>query len=60
MNKLKLNKKTIAQMDRVEMNTVKGGINIGICLHSCPNGSRKSKNCCGVEAVHDCLDAGIR
>lgn len=45
MNKLKLNKKTIAQMDRSEMNSIKGGIDI--CLISCKNvGTRKSKKCC--------------
>lgn len=45
MKKLKLNKKTIAQMDRIEMSSVKGGD--GICLISCNNGTRKTKNCCG-------------
>ena len=42
MKKLKLNKTTISQMDRVEMSGVKGGI----CLVSCKNGSRKGKGCC--------------
>jgi hypothetical protein len=45
MKKLKLNKKTVAQMDRLEMSSVKGGIEI--CLISCDNGTRKTKNCCG-------------
>ncbi len=44
MKKLKLNKKTISQMDRFEMESVNGG---GICVISCNNGTRKSKACCG-------------
>lgn len=49
MEKLQLNKRTIAQMDRMQMRNVKGGINIPVCLMSCPGvGSRagKSKKCC--------------
>ena len=47
MNKLKLNRKTIAQMDKVEMSHVKGGLKLEICIWSCKSGSRKSKRCCG-------------
>lgn len=43
MNKLNLNKKTVSQMDRVEMGAVKGGI----CIASCKRGSRRTKKCCG-------------
>ena len=43
MKKLQLNKRTIAQMDKTEMESVKGGI----CYASCKNGSRKGKKCCG-------------
>jgi natural product precursor len=43
MKKLQLNKKTVAQMDRLEMSSVKGG---GICFISCNNGTRKTKKCC--------------
>ena len=45
MKKLKLNRKTIAQMERAEMGSVKGGLKL--CIISCANGSRKSKRCCG-------------
>ncbi|MEL6561289.1 MAG: class I lanthipeptide [Bacteroidota bacterium] len=43
MKKLRLNKRTIARMDKAEMESVKGGL----CLVSCKNGSAKGKKCCG-------------
>lgn len=52
MKKLQLNKRTVAQMDRMQMRNVKGGINLGIrfdwpCVASCPGvGSLKGKLCC--------------
>jgi bacteriocin-like protein len=45
MKKLELNKKAISQMDKNEMATVNGGL-LGICLSSCPSGTRKMKSCC--------------
>lgn len=50
MKKLNLNKKTISQMDRVEMNAVNGG-DWSICIASCKRGTRKGKNCCGNDEV---------
>ncbi len=49
MKKLNLNKKTVSQMDRVEMDGINGGgsISVGFCLASCARGSRKTKTCCG-------------
>lgn len=55
MKKLNLNKKTVAQMDRIEM----GSVNGGICIASCPRGSRKGKKCCGENTVADPGDATI-
>ncbi|MCO7184270.1 class I lanthipeptide [Tenacibaculum sp. XPcli2-G] len=53
MKKLQLNKKTVAQMDRLEMSSVKGGL----CFISCNNGTRKTKNCCG---TNRCTKATVR
>ncbi|WP_378187572.1 class I lanthipeptide [Aquimarina sp. W85] len=44
MNKLRLNKETISQMERNEMASINGGLKL--CLKSCKNGSRKGKPCC--------------
>lgn len=47
MEKLQLNKRTIAQMDRMQMRNVKGGIAFDLpCLVSCNNGTNATKNCC--------------
>lgn len=50
MKKLKLNKKTVSQLNKKEMRSINGG-GIPICLHSCPSGTRRSKKCCGADAV---------
>ncbi len=50
MKKLQLNKKTISQMNNSEMQEVNGGI-LGICLVSCPRGSRKGKACCTIRDI---------
>jgi hypothetical protein len=42
MKKFEINKKVVSKMERPEMANVKGGI----CLHSCPRGSRRGKKCC--------------
>lgn len=49
MKKLQLNKKTVSQMDRVEMDGINGGgsITVGFCIASCARGSRRGKKCCG-------------
>lgn len=48
MKKLQLNKKTISQLDRKQMQTINGGIEIPLpCLSSCKNvGTTRSKACC--------------
>ncbi|MFL1896007.1 class I lanthipeptide [Aquimarina sp. 2-A2] len=58
MNKLQLNKETISQMDRNEMASVNGGIDI--CLKSCANGSRKGKDCCNGDPVILVVDISIK
>lgn len=48
MEKLQLNKRTIAQMDRMQMRNVKGGASFPLpCVISCAGpGSRALKRCC--------------
>ncbi|XLS30478.1 class I lanthipeptide [Flavobacteriaceae bacterium M23B6Z8] len=48
MKKLDLNKRTISQLDKVEMNEINGGgsVSVGFCIASCERGSRKGKDCC--------------
>ncbi|WP_378187569.1 class I lanthipeptide [Aquimarina sp. W85] len=53
MNKLKLNKETISQMDKNEMILTNGGAFLSICLKSCPNGTRKLKACCMTDEYDD-------
>ncbi len=50
MKKLNLNKKTVSQMDRVEMDGINGG-DFSFCIASCKRGSRKTKTCCGNDEV---------
>ncbi len=57
MNKLKLNKETISQMDRNEMASVNGGIDI--CIISCKNGSGKEKPCCDQTSIEIKIDLSI-
>ncbi len=49
MTKLNLNKETISQMDKNEMEATNGGFEV--CLKSCANGSRKGKSCCDGDPV---------
>ncbi|WP_378187568.1 hypothetical protein ACE939_04380 [Aquimarina sp. W85] len=49
MNKLKINKQTISQMENHEMNSTIGGIDV--CVRSCANGTRRGKRCCDGKPV---------
>lgn len=56
MKKLQLNKKTVSQLDRNQMKSINGGLNIDVCFSSCPNvGTKKSKSCCGSKCTKELL-----
>lgn len=50
MEKLQLNKRTIAQMDRMQMRNVRGGI----CIVTCKNASIRTRNCCRGAERREC------